>query len=243
MLSLDKIVNSQVLQSPANGDNLRHMSSLGHRVQRARKQRGMTLTALAEAVGVHPGTISNIESGRRGSDGGYTPLLMKIAGALMVRHEWLIKDEGTMERDAPVEDLPERAAAAAQAERDGVWREAIRSRLADPVSEVDAQMPAEWWLHQIKSREIEMIQEALRLHQARQTSRRSMPPASAASGASENESPVPPAISSVRPRIQPDDVPVLPPQPSEPKAVGNGESTPKGTKMRSRSGVNKPSKI
>lgn len=91
------------------------MSSIGERLQIARKKRGLTQEALANRVKtpISQGTIAHIESGRSEASRHF----VWIAAALNVRAEWLVTGEGEMfdawpwpgiSRDAVI-DLPAQA--------------------------------------------------------------------------------------------------------------------------------------
>lgn len=91
------------------------MSSIGERLQIARKKRGLTQEALASRVKIpiSQGTIAHIESGRSEA----SRYFVWIAAALNVRAEWLVTGEGEMfdawpwpeiSREAVIE-LPDRA--------------------------------------------------------------------------------------------------------------------------------------
>jgi transcriptional regulator with XRE-family HTH domain len=86
--------------------------------------------------------------------------LTALANGAGVSLAWLTTGEGAP--GASAEPVPARAAAAVLARDDGVWPEAIRSVLADELGPGEAERSPEWWLLRIKTREIEMIDEAVR---------------------------------------------------------------------------------
>lgn len=179
MLPDHNLVKTQTIDTePRSGEPVVWMT-LGERIRAARMRHGWGSTVLDRRAGLSQGITSRYESGERGQGrgGAAAETLRKIAVATGVRIEWLVTGEGRMveesgDLDAP---LPQRTIAAEQARKEGVWPEAIRSRLADPVAEREPRMSAAWWLLQIKVREEEMLEEA-----ARRLAERAAPPAARA---------------------------------------------------------------
>ncbi|WP_066018682.1 helix-turn-helix domain-containing protein [Endozoicomonas atrinae] len=68
------------------------MSTLGDRLRRVRKERGLSQAALAEAVGSRQSSINDIESGRNKK----SVYLVKIAHALNVDPVWLENGSGNV---------------------------------------------------------------------------------------------------------------------------------------------------
>lgn len=151
--------------------------SLGKRLREAREARGLTLSELARRATVGAGTISRWENdAHEGKENSSIGAVAKLGQILAINLNWLVLGEGRRDLDAATSDqLHERSAAADQARREGIWSEAIRSRLADPVSEEEAQRGAAWWLLQIKAREEEMLEDAVRRVAARSTRRPATP--------------------------------------------------------------------
>lgn len=95
--------------------------------------------------------------------------LDKVARGAGVSLAWLVTGE---EAGRPVLDpAPARTAAAKVAASRGIWPEAVRSVLADEVSEQDRARTGTWWLSRMMQREEEMIDEALRRRAAQEAPR------------------------------------------------------------------------
>lgn len=142
--------------------------SVGKRLREARRDRKLTATKLAELAEVSPAFISRWENDQRGeSDRSSIEGMIRVLRVLAISANWLFFEYGLMNLEESHRSSPEREDAEMQARREGIWHEAIRSRLNDPVTEIETKMPGDWWLLQIKSREIEMIQEALRRNDQR----------------------------------------------------------------------------
>jgi len=89
--------------------------------------------------------------------------LRELATAGRVSLAWLASGEGNPRGEGgPADPAPGRSAAAAAAKEQGIWPEAIRSVLADEVAEGEADLPAEYWLHEMRQREMKMVREGLR---------------------------------------------------------------------------------
>lgn len=69
------------------------MTFLGERVQFARSQQNLTMSELAERIGITQGHLSNIENGKRTPGAG---ILSNLARELGVREDWLIRGEEPM---------------------------------------------------------------------------------------------------------------------------------------------------
>lgn len=80
----DSIVNTRVIHK---SDEITAMDSetIGERLKRLRKKRGLTQSALASAAKISQGTVGNIESGLRG----YGESIVDLAAALQVTPEYL----------------------------------------------------------------------------------------------------------------------------------------------------------
>ena len=84
-------------------------SSLGERILYARHLRGMTLDAVAQAVGVHKSTIQRYEKDEYASP--KLPVIESIARALSVNPSWLVGKSDDMwldnqdEKESQSEDL------------------------------------------------------------------------------------------------------------------------------------------
>lgn len=130
------------------------METLGDRVHLARKHRGFSCNKVDELVGFGAGTTSRIERGVRshGERGIGTELLMRIAGALSVRPEWLLTGAGSMEDVAASDPYPRRALAIRIAKEGGIAEAAIEAvsqvRLTDGESKSTL-----WWIDAIRARE------------------------------------------------------------------------------------------
>lgn len=166
ILSTHNLVKTQTVDDLTAASEPLVWMTLGERIKAARARHGWGSTVLDKKAGLSQGIVSRYESGERGvgRGGASAETLRKIAIATGVRLEWLVTGEGRMLEEGEEVDtrLPQRAIAAEQARKEGVWPEAIRSRLADPLTEREPRMSAAWWLLQIKVREEEMLEEARR---------------------------------------------------------------------------------
>lgn len=79
------------------------MDSLGNRLFRARKARGLTQEALASAIGVSRGVIFNLEKDKTEPQAIVANALCRT---LQIEKSWLLTGEGQME---PQNDLPKSA--------------------------------------------------------------------------------------------------------------------------------------
>jgi transcriptional regulator with XRE-family HTH domain len=73
------------------------VSSLAERLKEARKRKGWTQSNLSAEAHVSQGVVSRYENGERGvTSGGDASVLSRMAAALEIRLDWLIKGEGPM---------------------------------------------------------------------------------------------------------------------------------------------------
>lgn len=74
--------------------------NLASRLKQARKSRGYTQDALASAIGVSRGVISNIEYEKTEPQ---TLVIHAICDVLRINENWLISGDGQMENDSNLE--------------------------------------------------------------------------------------------------------------------------------------------
>lgn len=77
--------------------------SLAQRIIKTRSSLGWTQNELAQASGVAAAQISRYEQGRSQPR---TEVISKLANALNVKFEWLLKGEGEIDANLPMQDLP-----------------------------------------------------------------------------------------------------------------------------------------
>lgn len=101
------IRNSEVVNGIPNRNSgpirgMRPVETIGDRIKRARQGAKIKQKALADAVGLSPGTLADLESGRSQN----TTKLHRIANELGVHIEWLESGKGPPSRTDVVRHLP-----------------------------------------------------------------------------------------------------------------------------------------
>jgi len=137
------------------------VTTLPERIKKILDTQGISARELGRRAGFKSSQLS-VQVRNLESDPGAITLrsLKAIAAAAHVSLAWLVTGEGEELETALTS--PSRDAAAIQAQDDGVWVEAVRSVLAEALTDETAPKPVAWWVLRMQTREIEMIDEAKR---------------------------------------------------------------------------------
>lgn len=137
------------------------LGHIGDRIKLARELRGFSQNKLDEMCELSQGTTSRNERGDRGMGrrGMGVETLMRYAGALSVRPEWLLTNSGPMEDVAASDAFPRRALAVRIAREGGIHERAIQAVLALKIADAENKTTL-WWIEAMRAREAILEQDA-----------------------------------------------------------------------------------